>query len=382
MENFANYQEIEAIKTYVHSWEHLAPEQIQFERLGGLSNQMWKVTSLDSSIEPKSVIFRKFGNSTLVDRKQENYILSGLADKGFAPKFYGGTDEYRIEKFYESTTLTPSKVYETETRRQLAKIIAQLHSVKFDDLDKTPAFLKVLDERTTIKNAQERAKRDVYAPLERQMLDEIFTLTSEEETAFLKKHLPKKPESVCFSHNDIHSQNILVLDNTNKLLVIDYEYSCYNYRGYDIANLFNESMFEYQSNEHPYYYVDESKFPGDDELHEFIRYYLLFFKFRVPSNQADAILKDADKINDFVMKKYNLDAFLEEVEEIFQEVKICRLISHYYWIFWAVNMSKNGDDFKFDYIHYAHKRFELYNQLKRQFFKRRLTLTKQRSQGV
>ena len=43
--------------------------------------------------------------------------------------------------------------------------------------------------------------------------------------------------------------NILKIENTDELVVIDFEYSGYNPRGYDIANHFCEWMYDYHSSE-------------------------------------------------------------------------------------------------------------------------------------
>jgi len=94
----------------------------------------------------------------------------------------------------------------------------------------------------------------------------------------LRKILPKTPESVVFSHNDLHSQNILLLNKVESLIFIDYEYAGFNYRGYDIANLFNESTISYENPEYPYYYIKEKDFPSEKELKDFVKYYLIFLK--------------------------------------------------------------------------------------------------------
>jgi thiamine kinase-like enzyme len=42
-----------------------------------------------------------------------------------------------------------------------------------------------------------------------------------------------------FSHNDLLANNILITNDQNKYVFIDYEYSTYNYAIFDIANYFN-----------------------------------------------------------------------------------------------------------------------------------------------
>lgn len=56
----------------------------------------------------------------------------------------------------------------------------------------------------------------------------------------MKKNLPKSEESIVFSHNDLLANNVLI-DEKHKFFFIDFEYACYNYRSFDIANYFIES---------------------------------------------------------------------------------------------------------------------------------------------
>ena len=367
----ANIDDIHAIKSNLNSWGNLSPEEFQFERLAGLSNQIWKVTSLSAEAQPRSIIFRRFGEGgCCVDREKEDYILKGLTQHGVGPKIYGGNEEFRIEKFLESSTLSPAELEKISTRRQLAKCLAELHNVQLNDLDKTPLFERILDEKKMIRKAEEKANRSVYTSEERRTVDKLMSLTSNDEIAFLKKILPKDARSIVLSHNDLHSQNVLTLEKDKKLVLIDFEYSDYNYRGYDIANLFNEGMFEYDALESPFYSFDEKKYPTHGELFDFVKYYLFFYKFEIERGQASQYLEDEDQITRYIQQHYNLDEFIEEVEGIIQEVKACSLFSHYYWILWSVIMSKNGNN-SLEHLHYGNQRYEVYQSIKRKYFSRR-----------
>eukprot|EP01017_Pseudomicrothorax_dubius_P000525 TRINITY_DN0_c2032_g1_i1.p1 TRINITY_DN0_c2032_g1~~TRINITY_DN0_c2032_g1_i1.p1 ORF type:complete len:102 (-),score=31.78 TRINITY_DN0_c2032_g1_i1:59-364(-) len=50
-----------------------------------------------------------------------------------------------------------------------------------------------------------------------------------------------------------------------------------------------------------------------------------------------------------------------------EELKICTLLSHAYWILWAVVMSKNPE-IPFDYIAFAYARYREYVRLKAEYF--------------
>lgn len=56
-----------------------------------------------------------------------------------------------------------------------------------------------------------------------------------------------------FSHNDLLANNILLRQPDGKAVFIDYEYSCFNYRIFDIANYFVESQYNYDVDSEPYF---------------------------------------------------------------------------------------------------------------------------------
>lgn len=60
---------------------------------------------------------------------------------------------------------------------------------------------------------------------------------------------------VVFSHNDMQEGNILIRQNSAKteLVVIDFEYCSYNYRGFDVANHFCEWQYDYTNKNYPFF---------------------------------------------------------------------------------------------------------------------------------
>ena len=76
-------------------------------------------------------------------------------------------------------------------------------------------------------------------------------------------------------HNDCQENNILIHQKSNQnLILIDHEYSGWNPMQFDLANYFNETMFD---NAHPG--PERVKFYGDNmmterEVYEFTKRYL------------------------------------------------------------------------------------------------------------
>lgn len=95
-------------------------------------------------------------------------------------------------------------------------------------------------------------------------------LLDEKELNFLKQNLADK--TVVFSHNDLYYSNILVLLNDD-IEFIDFEYSNYNYRSYDIANFFIEQKYDYGLTVEPFFSTNH-EILTTEEMEEFLNSYV------------------------------------------------------------------------------------------------------------
>ncbi|KAG7454040.1 hypothetical protein JOB18_019270 [Solea senegalensis] len=112
------------------------------------------------------------------------------------------------------------------------------------------------------------------------------------------------------------SGNILLLKNQNKLMLIDFEYSSYNYRGFDVGNHFCEWMYDYNCDEFPYFRVNTEAFPAKTQQLHFIEHYLREFDgdFEELSEEEQTKLK----------------------QEMYLEVNRFSLASHFFWGLWSI----------------------------------------------
>lgn len=162
------------------------------------------------------------------------------------------------------------------------------------------------------------------------------------------------------SHNDLLANNILVRNSNGQTAFIDYEYSGYNFRGYDIANYFNESLFDYEVEEPPYYHVSP-QLPSMPRIRRFIEYYVLSGKMEMKD-----LVKSLGNEQEIasLLKKHNAE---EEAERIYRDIPLCLMLSDLYWGAWAISVSKNPL-INFDYISFASVRMNQYHQVKQAFF--------------
>ena len=67
-----------------------------------------------------------------------------------------------------------------------------------------------------------------------------------------------------FSHNDSQENNFLVSTETDEIKLIDFEYSCPNYRGFDVGNYLAEAGITYMTDKACGFELDEQNEPTDE----------------------------------------------------------------------------------------------------------------------
>ncbi|GAB0095267.1 choline/ethanolamine kinase [Sergentomyia squamirostris] len=128
--------------------------------------------------------------------------------------------------------------------------------------------------------------------------------------------------------------------NDPELMIIDFEYCSYNYRGFDLANHFIEWTFDYASNEnYPFYTHKPHQFPNQEQKDRFILAYL-------------RKLHDND---DYQVTE-------EEMREIQKEIDCFTIASNLFWSLWSiVNVYQ---EIEFGYWSYANCRIDEYFKAK------------------
>jgi thiamine kinase-like enzyme len=133
---------------------------------------------------------------------------------------------------------------------------------------------------------------------------------------------------VVFCHNDVLAANILKLNNGG-IQLIDFEYGGINFRGFDIANHFNE-----------YAGGTDTGIPNYDWA-------------PTPQQQED-----------FVKEYVKASSSDLEVEEMLEQVRAFVMVNHLYWGLWAVNQASTEGCKDFDYLLYASNRMNQYFKCK------------------
>jgi len=172
---------------------------------------------------------------------------------------------------------------------------------------------------------------------------EIFSFIStiEKEYSFLKNKMIIINSPLAFCHNDLQENNILKNAESGEIYFIDFEYSNYNYRGFDFGNHFCEYAIDYLDPNENGFVINLENYPIRDQQHQFFSHYLRAINNRPPVD--------------------------DEVDKLILESRLFSLFSHMYWGLWGIVQSQMSK-VKFNYQQYAKERFMCYSKQKDSFF--------------
>uniref|UniRef100_A0A2K6K2F0 Ethanolamine kinase n=1 Tax=Rhinopithecus bieti TaxID=61621 RepID=A0A2K6K2F0_RHIBE len=318
---------------------------------GGLSNMLFQCSLPDTTAtlgdEPRKVLLRLYGAILQMGAEAmvlESVMFAILAERSLGPKLYGIFPQGRLEQFIPSRRLDTEELSLPDISAEIAEKMATFHGMKMP-FNKEPKWLfgtmeKYLNEVLRIKFTEESRIKKLHKLLS-------YNLPLELEN--LRSLLESTPSPVVFCHNDCQEGNILLLEGQEnsekqKLMLIDFEYSSYNYRGFDIGNHFCEWMYDYSYEKYPFFRANIRKYPTKKQQLHFISSYLPAFQ------------------NDFENLSTEEKSIIEE--EMLLEVNRFALASHFLWGLWSIVQAKISS-IEFGYMDYAQARFDAYFHQKR-----------------
>ncbi|XP_049578705.1 choline/ethanolamine kinase isoform X3 [Syngnathus scovelli] len=317
---------------------------------GGLSNLLY-LCSLPDHVpsveeEPRQVLLRIYGAilqgvDSLV---LESVMFAILAERTLGPKLYGIFPQGRLEQYFPNTRMRTDQLSNADISAEIATKMARFHKMVMP-FNKEPTWLfetinKYMDQVLTLTFT-----RDTHV----KKYKKLMKLNLEMELKNLRKLLAETPSPVVFCHNDVQEGNVLILHkgdqtSTDRLMLIDFEYSSYNYRGFDFGNHFCEWMYDYTYNQWPFYKATPEDYPSREQQLHFIRSYL--------SEQRGCGDQNVDQ--------------RQMEEDMIIEANRYALASHFLWGLWSIIQAKLSK-IEFGYMDYAQVRFDAYFKQKKLF---------------
>lgn len=305
---------------------------------GGITNQLFKV---EFRAGGPSVLVRIFGAEGMIDRDIENPTFEAIADYFKRPHYYGRFGNGRVEGWLEGTRplrMQPLDMAEASTSACIAQQLATMHSMPLplhlQEFYQEPglwpqlwAWHRAAVDPTTAKTVGERTDFDTEPNGGPEMLAGLNLQRAEEELRSLQAAIPPSAPTA-FCHNDLLAGNIMLDEETGQVTLIDFEYGGKNFRGFDIANHFNEWAGGTADGK-----PDYRLFPTPDQQRHFCRAYLAHIQ---PGHTE------------------------EELEALLLETALFVKVDHWYWGLWAVNQARDEGCGEFPYLSYAQARLTQY----------------------
>ncbi|RWS26533.1 choline/ethanolamine kinase-like protein [Leptotrombidium deliense] len=318
------------------SWKNISSSDMVFKAVsGGLSNILF-LCSLPSTHtplngEPTQVLLRMYGqmHSTGDDNSQttvtESVIFMLLSERKLGPKLYGVFPGGRLEEYISARALMCSELRDADLSSVIARKLANVHSLSVP-INKEPVWLF-----ETINNWLQTVRKinlDSVKPEKRHLAATLLRIDFENEIEWLERFLKNAKSPAVFCHNDLQEGNILLTecatdaskpdenrlkDLNKRIVLIDFEYCAYNYRGFDIANHFCEWALDYSNPDFPHFYANFDNFPSEEQQRQFIRSYIRYMHFKDDSNGVNS------------------------EEHILKEANYFTLATHLLWTLWSIN---------------------------------------------
>uniref|UniRef100_A0A673JM47 ethanolamine kinase n=1 Tax=Sinocyclocheilus rhinocerous TaxID=307959 RepID=A0A673JM47_9TELE len=317
-------------KEFLHgAWKSIDEDDFQISIIrGGLSNKLFlcALPEKQPSIgdEPRNVLLRLYGEILQGADAMvlESVMFAILAERELGPKLYGIFPQGRLEQFVPSRKLSTDELSVPGIFAEIAEKITRFHGMRMP-FNKEPKWLfgtmeKYMDQVLQLTFTREHHLRN---------FSRLLSYNLPQEMDSLKCLLESTPSPVVFCHNDLQEGNILLLssrENTDRqrLMLIDFEYSSYNYRGFDIGNFFCEWAYDYTFDKFPFFITNTKNYP----------------------TKAQQVCK------------MTFLAHLDQVQ--------FALASHFFWGLWSVIQAKIST-IEFGYMEYAMARFDAYFELKK-----------------
>lgn len=337
----------------------------------GLTNRLYDLESLTSLTSPSQTksnyLLKVYGISEndLINRELELFILKKRKKHRFdLPEILFQQDDFRIEEFipnwtsllmhYQSLPLTDNQslisfISNELIYNQIMDEVRSIHSIQpifkssFKDYSNNKQNTSMLRVNNIIYNINELIKRLKNKP---NLPIVVLNIVNDiEKYLNIERIIQKYNPYLVLSHNDLHAGNIMIKTNDlSSITVIDYEYSFYNFLGFDISSLFLESCFDLGYKTYPFFkkITDFSQIFEKEEV--FLGFLSFLSKFRLDSKEESVILLENQEYFRFLLSissvLWSLSAFSLVDYEKYIENSLCK--------------------YEFDYFQYACERIKVF----------------------
>ncbi|XP_070569896.1 ethanolamine kinase 1-like isoform X3 [Ptychodera flava] len=323
---------LELVKIVRPQWTN---KNIQFKVFtGGLLNKMYGCYLPENTRD--MVLIRIYGHNSelVIDRAKEIDTFQVLFKAKCGPELYCCFNNGICYQYIPGETIDSDMVKSEKIYPLVAHKMAQMHTIKPEDGSKIPnagLFPKMTRWYQNIPKEFEDEETNRRFKENIPNYDQLGKELEELETKLVQLNSP-----TVFCHNDLVLANIVYDEQTN-VAFIDYEYACYNYQGFDIANHFCEFA--------GLHVVDFDNYPHKELQLKWLKKYLSDW---------------------YTMSGVNKHVTDKDVEKLYVVVNKFALAAHFFWGLWTLIQSVHST-VDFDFLGYGIQKFGEYFRRKEEF---------------
>lgn len=304
---------VATLKASVPGWQDANADDVTVDHVGGaMTNLIFSVSKPGG--ENPDVLVRVYGQGTesFFSRKEETRLFQLLSLEKIGVQLLGEFPNGRAEKLIYGTTCTARLMRQPELSRLVAAKMREFHSLDID-IDHAPTYLTAIHKLLAVARA--KCTGDVFKGV-------VDFDACALDLAELELLLAEVPSPIVLSHNDLQYGNIMKTEQGD-VVFIDFEYTSYNPRGYDLGNHFCEWGYDYHKTINAHL-GDFTRYPTAEQQRRFCRAYL------AGTDGDEAAVADAD------------------VEALRTEANTYSLASHLFWALWGyIQAAQSTIDFDF-----------------------------------
>ncbi|XP_054157301.1 choline/ethanolamine kinase-like [Oppia nitens] len=333
-------------------WLTVGIDDIEVRRLsGGLTNQLYycainDIHRTNDASAPQEVAIRLYQTKHFNENERTSDMIIGLmvSQCGLGPKLYGVFPDGQIQKFYKHKNFRKEQQTDPKLVEELAQKLARIHAMDVPISKTTHWLFRYFDDNYSEDNEM----FDMPALIKETNSETLQKFDLRLELDWLKNTIVKFDSPVTFTHVDFQTSNIMVTENDG-IVLCDFEYSCYGYRGYDFGSIFIEWGKKFwgdnQNDDKP------QEFADDSQIVPFLEWYIL---------ESTKLLGD----------KFAKDP-RNNVNRMLREVKLFSMVSTMFGVLFMYNMKEsifNTIEFnKKQQMLMTEKTYKAYQDLKSKF---------------
>ncbi|CAG9535588.1 unnamed protein product [Cercopithifilaria johnstoni] len=368
-------------------WTIVSDQEIRIAvQRGGFNNKVFTV-EMPKGIkavcnEPEKAILRIYENIDEDCELPQGIISAILAERHLGPRLLGVFPGGRFEEYILSRPLTNDEYCKPcyfcfGIAQEVGRILARVHSLDMP-INKTYRLTQCMDiliEKLKNSNRWSRSypMHTTLAKVDKELCPDLITIDLLiKELEICEKCLARSGSPLIFSNNDLHEGNLLLRhgieitdqgfvgrkDDKDPIILIDYEYGCYYYRGFDLCHYCVECCQHNEGKIWPYYEIKQNQWPNEEIQRLYVGAYI---------DEANKICRNSNGKRIRCISDLSDDREIA-IERLLSEIRQFAAFPQLFWAIWAFRHA-DIEHCEFDHFEYAFDRLAMYYYWKPEMLK-------------